>query len=68
MARSLHQRLAERARQEGVSLNAFATGVLAEALGRCGAGDRPARAAGRRPGEGPPAERATGARRLTESS
>ena len=34
MASSLHHRLAERARAEGVSLNAFATTLLAEALGR----------------------------------
>jgi antitoxin HicB len=34
MARSLHHRLAERAKAEGVSLNVFATTILAEALGR----------------------------------
>jgi predicted HicB family RNase H-like nuclease len=34
MARSLHRRLAERAKAEGASLNALATSILAEALGR----------------------------------
>ncbi len=34
MARSLHRRLAERAKAEGVSLNALTTTILAEALGR----------------------------------
>ena len=34
MAKSLHHRLAERAKAEGVSLNAFATTLLAESLGR----------------------------------
>jgi antitoxin HicB len=33
MPRSLHRRLAERARTEGVSLNALATALLAEAVG-----------------------------------
>jgi antitoxin HicB len=32
--RSLHRRLAERAREEGVSLNALATSLLAEGLAR----------------------------------
>lgn len=32
--RSLHKRLAEQARQEGVSLNQFITSLLAEAVGR----------------------------------
>jgi antitoxin HicB len=34
MAKSLHRRLAERSKAEGVSLNALATSMLAEALGR----------------------------------
>ena len=34
MAHSLHRRLAERAKAEGVSLNALTTTILAEALGR----------------------------------
>lgn len=34
MPRSLHRRLVERARAEGVSLNALTTAILAEALGR----------------------------------
>ncbi len=34
MPRSLHRRLAERARHEGVSLNTLATTLLAEAVGR----------------------------------
>lgn len=33
-AKSLHRRLAERSKAEGVSLNALATTILAEALGR----------------------------------
>lgn len=37
--RSLHRRLAERAKAEGVSLNTFAVTLLAEGLGRRGRGD-----------------------------
>lgn len=38
--RSLHARLAARARQEGVSMNALVSAILAESLGRREAADR----------------------------